>query len=107
MTHLIAKCVPIQLVENTEEMQRVAAEQEAARQAAEAAAQAEAAAAEAAAQEAARAQSSVTNEHTVYITKTGEKYHSSGCQYLKKSKITISESSAIAQGYTPCSKCNP
>lgn len=103
----IAKCVPIQLVENTEEMQRVAAEQEAARQAAEAAAQAEAAAAEAAEQEAAQAQSSATNEHTVYITKTGEKYHSSGCQYLKKSIIAISESSAIAQGYTPCSKCNP
>ncbi|WP_257667052.1 hypothetical protein [Parapedobacter tibetensis] len=24
---------------------------------------------------------------TVYITKTGEKYHKAGCQYLKKSQI--------------------
>lgn len=106
----VAKSVPLQLIENTEEMQRIAAEQEAARQAAEAAAKAEAeaaAAAEAAAREAAQAQSSVNNEYTVYITKTGEKYHASGCQYLKKSKIPISESDARAQGYTPCSKCNP
>ena len=106
----VAKSVPLKLVENTEEMQRIAAEQEAARQAAEAAAKAEAeaaAAAEAAAREAEQAQSSVNNEYTVYITKTGKKYHSSGCQYLKQSKIPISEPNARAQGYTPCSKCNP
>lgn len=106
----VAKSIPLRLVENTEEMQRIAAEQEAARRAAEEAARAEAeaaAAAEAAAREAEQAQSSISNEHTVYITKSGEKYHASGCQYLKKSKIPISEGDAIAQGYTPCSKCNP
>jgi len=44
---------------------------------------------------------------TVYITETGKKYHSDGCQYLSKSKIAISKADAIAQGYEPCSKCNP
>ncbi len=44
---------------------------------------------------------------TVYVTNTGEKYHSSGCQYLRQSRIEIDLDSAIAQGYTPCSKCNP
>lgn len=102
--------VQLTLVEDTAEMQRIAAEEEAARQAAKAEAEAAAAAAaeaEAAAREAAAAQSSTNNEYTVYITNTGEKYHASGCQYLRKSKIAISESKAIAQGYTPSSRCNP
>lgn len=41
---------------------------------------------------------------TVYVTKTGSKYHRSGCSYLK-SKIAISLSNARAQGYTACSRC--
>ncbi len=44
---------------------------------------------------------------TVYVTKSGEKYHRDGCQYLRKSKIETTLSSAKARGYTPCSKCNP
>lgn len=44
---------------------------------------------------------------TVYITKTGEKYHTGGCRYLKKSKIAISLEDAQAQGYGPCSVCHP
>lgn len=44
---------------------------------------------------------------TVYVTKTGEKYHTSGCQYLRKSKISISLQDAVSSGYEPCSKCNP
>jgi hypothetical protein len=44
---------------------------------------------------------------TVYITKTGEKYHRSGCRYLSKSKIAISLANAKARGYTPCSVCRP
>lgn len=46
-----------------------------------------------------------TNSYTVYITETGEKYHRSGCQYLRNSKIEISLETAKARGYTPCSKC--
>lgn len=44
---------------------------------------------------------------TVYVTKTGEKYHKSGCQYLRKSKIAIDLDDAITEGYTACSKCGP
>lgn len=49
----------------------------------------------------------VKKEVTVYITESGEKYHSSGCQYLRKSKIPISLDDAKARGFTPCSKCKP
>ena len=38
---------------------------------------------------------------TVYITNTGEKYHSDGCQYLRQSKIPISLADAKARGYEP------
>ena len=44
---------------------------------------------------------------TVYITDTGEKYHSGGCSYLRTSKHATSRSDAEAQGYTPCSRCDP
>ncbi len=44
---------------------------------------------------------------TVYITRTGEKYHTGGCQYLRKSKIAISLSDAKARGYDACSRCRP
>lgn len=46
-------------------------------------------------------------EITVYITKTGNKYHRAGCKYLKKSCIPISLEEAKAEGYTPCKVCNP
>jgi len=44
---------------------------------------------------------------TVYKTRTGSKYHTSGCSYLRQSKIAISLSDAKAEGLTPCSRCNP
>ena len=44
---------------------------------------------------------------TVYVTKTGAKYHAAGCRYLSKSQIPISLKDAKARGYTPCSVCNP
>ena len=44
---------------------------------------------------------------TVYVTKSGEKYHRDGCQYLRKSKIETTLSSAKDRGYTACSKCKP
>ena len=47
------------------------------------------------------------NDATVYVTKTGEKYHSSGCSSLSKSMIPKTLSAAKSAGYTPCSKCNP
>lgn len=50
---------------------------------------------------------SQNNEYTVYITRTGSKYHRDGCRYLSRSKIAITKSDAISEGYTPCSVCNP
>ncbi|GEM_PF-1104482 len=44
---------------------------------------------------------------TVYITASGNKYHRAGCQYLYGGSIPISLEKAKAQGYTPCSVCNP
>lgn len=43
---------------------------------------------------------------TVYITASGTKYHRNNCSYLSKSKISISLSKAVEQGYSPCSRCN-
>ncbi len=48
-----------------------------------------------------------TKSKTVYVTKTGSKYHSGGCSYLRRSKISTTLDRAKASGYTPCSRCNP
>lgn len=48
-----------------------------------------------------------TTTVTVYITRTGTKYHSAGCSYLKSSSIEITLDEAKADGLTPCSRCNP
>ena len=45
-------------------------------------------------------------EGTVYVTKTGKKYHLGSCSSLRRSKIQISLAEA-KQGYGPCSRCNP
>jgi hypothetical protein len=44
---------------------------------------------------------------TVYVTKTGKKYHVQTCRYLSRSSIPISLANAIGAGYTPCSICDP
>lgn len=44
---------------------------------------------------------------TVYKTKTGDKYHTATCRYLKKSKIAIERSEAIKNGLSACSVCKP
>ena len=49
---------------------------------------------------------SSTIAQTVHITRTGSKYHSAGCSYLR-SDIPIDLKEAINRGYTPCSRCNP
>ena len=48
---------------------------------------------------------SAEKEQTVFVTKTGKKYHQSTCGYLKNSSIEISLSEAKISGYTACSKC--
>jgi hypothetical protein len=44
---------------------------------------------------------------TVYVTKTGEKYHLGDCRYLKKSKIKTNLKWAKANDYDPCKVCEP
>ena len=41
----------------------------------------------------------------VYVTQSGKKYHDSECRYLRKTKILMELSSAVNQGYLPCSIC--
>jgi hypothetical protein len=42
----------------------------------------------------------------VYVSKTGEKYHTESCSSLKKSKIAISLGKAVLK-YQPCKLCEP
>jgi hypothetical protein len=44
---------------------------------------------------------------TVYVTKTGKKYHTSNCSSLRSSSIPITLSEANQKGYGPCSRCDP
>lgn len=66
-----------------------------------------AAAAPIVAQAPARQQQPQTKEQTVYVTRTGKKYHTATCRYLSRSKIPISLKDAKTQGFTACSVCNP
>jgi competence protein ComEC len=47
-----------------------------------------------------------TKGATVYVTKTGSKYHCEGCRFLSKSKIPIGLEEARKK-YEPCSVCKP
>ena len=48
-----------------------------------------------------------TRDETVYITRTGKKFHRGDCRYLSQSKIAIKRKAAIAQGYEACKVCRP
>lgn len=52
------------------------------------------------------AKASEPEGETVYVTRTGSKYHRSGCQYLRRSRIPVSLNEA-KQSYGPCSVCRP
>lgn len=49
---------------------------------------------------------SYNSDTIVYVTKTGECYHESGCSYLK-SKIEKTLEEAVNGGYRACSRCKP
>ena len=59
------------------------------------------------AQQPAPQQEPQTKEQTVYITRTGKKYHRATCRYLSHSKIPTTLKDAKANGYTACSVCMP
>ena len=44
---------------------------------------------------------------TVFVTRTGDKYHSAGCNYLRRSSIPMKLKDAKAAGYTRCTVCGP
>lgn len=44
-------------------------------------------------------------DSTIFVTKSGKKYHRNDCDFLRKSKIATTKADAIERGYTPCSKC--
>jgi methylphosphotriester-DNA--protein-cysteine methyltransferase len=43
----------------------------------------------------------------VYITKTGEKYHTEECSSVRNSKIAVTLGEAVSKGYEPCQLCKP
>jgi len=50
---------------------------------------------------------SISDDRTVYITKTGSKYHSQGCDYLDTRPYSTTVSNAEHAGFSPCKVCNP
>lgn len=52
------------------------------------------------------AQQAPTGKETVYVTKTGAKYHRATCSSLSKSAIPMTLTAASAR-YGPCSRCKP
>lgn len=44
---------------------------------------------------------------TVYVTKTGKKYHNSDCSSLSSSSFSLTLEEANNKGYTPCKRCKP
>jgi hypothetical protein len=48
-----------------------------------------------------------TGEETVYITRTGNKYHLENCRTLRKTKIPVKLKDAVKAGYEPCKICHP
>lgn len=42
---------------------------------------------------------------TVYITRTGSRYHVSSCKRLQRSRYSMPRSEALKRGYSPCRVC--
>jgi hypothetical protein len=47
-----------------------------------------------------------THSDTVYVTKSGKKYHREGCRSLRSSAIAITLEDA-KKSYEPCAVCSP
>lgn len=48
-----------------------------------------------------------TKEKTVYVTKTGKKYHKRSCRTIANSKVTAISESKAKKKYGRCKVCNP
>ncbi len=52
------------------------------------------------------ARPSAGRDDTVFVTRTGRKYHKEGCRFLSRSKIPMKRNEAVEQ-YEPCGVCKP
>jgi micrococcal nuclease len=43
----------------------------------------------------------------VYVTNSGNRYHTESCSSLRRSRIAVTLADAVRSGYDPCSICNP
>jgi hypothetical protein len=48
-----------------------------------------------------------SSAQSVFITRTGVKYHEGSCEHLHSSMIPITLSEALKRGYTACNVCRP
>lgn len=54
------------------------------------------------------AESVQQNEATVYVTKTGTKFHKSSCFHVKgRQPSSMSRTKAVQKGYEACKHCKP
>ena len=42
---------------------------------------------------------------TVYITRTGKRYHREGCRYLRGGAVAMTREEALKRGLSPCRVC--
>ena len=54
-----------------------------------------------------RSRAEEAKAQTVYVARTGKRYHRSGCRYLAQGKTPLTLKEAKAKGYTPCKVCHP
>jgi hypothetical protein len=43
----------------------------------------------------------------VYVSRTGRKYHTASCRYVRKGATPMKLKDAVKAGYSPCSVCKP
>ena len=51
--------------------------------------------------------SNISLSQTVFVTKSGKKFHTEQCRYINYNSISIELNEAIDRGYSPCKVCNP
>jgi len=44
---------------------------------------------------------------TVYVTKSGKKFHTADCRYINYNSISLELKQAVDFGYSPCKVCKP
>lgn len=50
---------------------------------------------------------SAIHAQTVYVTKSGKKYHEASCRYVSSTAFNLKLNEAVSRGYTACSICKP